>query len=470
MDDAPLAERDAGRTDGARAPSTGDPAMVISHEADDRVEVRLQRSERRFARIIESNADGIVVVGGGGVVRFMNRAAESLFGRQREELVGELFGFPLVSGEMTEIEIFHRTGMRYTVEMHVVEIDWEGEPARLASLRDVTDRIRTEEALKASEERYRNLFETSRDSIYMVKRDGRFVDFNPAFEVLFGYSKRDMDTITVYDLYENPADRQRFLEVIDRYGAVQGYDVRLKKRDGTPMDCLITSSVFMDDDGNVAGYQGIFRDVTERKNIERRLRDSLAELESALNGSIRLASVAVEKRDPYTAGHQQRVAHLSRAVAKKMGLARAQVEGIFMAGLIHDVGKISVPAEILAKPTRLTDNELNLIKMHPRVGHDILSGIMFPWPLADIVLQHHEKMDGTGYPRGLSGEDIFMEARVICVADVVEAMASDRPYRAGLGVDIAMEEITRGRGTAYDPMVVDSCVELFERDGFRFDR
>jgi PAS domain S-box-containing protein len=178
-----------------------------------------------------------------------------------------------------------------------------------------------------------------------------------------------------------------------------------------------------------------------------------------------IASI-VEMRDPYTSGHQARVADIAKQIARQMGLPEEQIQAIHLAGLVHDLGKISIPAEILSKPGRLTEVEYSLIKMHPQAGYDILKGVDFSWPIAEMVRQHHERMDGSGYPQGLKGEEILPGARILIVADVVEAMSSHRPYRAGLGIDAALNEIIRGRGTHYDPQVVDACVALFRERAY----
>lgn len=191
-------------------------------------------------------------------------------------------------------------------------------------------------------------------------------------------------------------------------------------------------------------------------------------LRQSLEQSIETIAATVEARDPYTAGHQQRVSELATAIALEMKLSEEQVQGIHLAAIIHDLGKIHIPAEILAKPGRLSDIEYLLIQTHPQAGYDILKDVKFPWPIADIILQHHEKLDGTGYPQGLKKEQILLEARIICVADVVEAMSSHRPYRASLGIEPSLEEIRRGRGSWYDPSVVDACLKLFEEKRFAF--
>ena len=202
--------------------------------------------------------------------------------------------------------------------------------------------------------------------------------------------------------------------------------------------------------------------------IEDRIRGEES-LRSIIGGIVHAMAMIVEGRDPYTAGHQRRVNDLACSIAAEMGISNQEIEGIHVAGLIHDIGKISVPAEILSKPGKLSENEFGLIKEHPRVAYDILKTIDFPWPVAEIVLQHHEKLDGSGYPRGLYKKDIIREARILTVADVVEAMASHRPYRPALGIDKALEEISRNKGILYDSEVVDACVKLFAEKKFRFE-
>ena len=179
-------------------------------------------------------------------------------------------------------------------------------------------------------------------------------------------------------------------------------------------------------------------------------------------------TLTVEVRDPYTAGHQRRVANLARYIATDMGLSEQQIDGTRMAGVLHDLGKISVPVEILTKPSRLTEIEYKMIQTHPQVALDILKEIEFPWPIAQIVYQHHERMDGSGYPLGISGEEILIEARIVAVADTVEAMVSHRPYRPALGVKQALKEILQKRAIIYDPKAVDACVKLFRDKKFKF--
>lgn len=202
----------------------------------------------------------------------------------------------------------------------------------------------------------------------------------------------------------------------------------------------------------------------EKREIE--LLKSRIDLKESLIGTITAMSRVVEARDPYTAGHQSRVADIACAIAEEMGLNEDQVEGIRMGATIHDIGKIQTPAEILSKPTKLSALEYLLIQEHAAKGYEILKDIKFPWPVAEIAYQHHERIDGSGYPQGLKGEEICLEARIVAVADVVEAMSSHRPYRAALGIEVALDEIKANRGILYDPVAVDACLKAHEKKMF----
>jgi HD-GYP domain-containing protein (c-di-GMP phosphodiesterase class II) len=189
-----------------------------------------------------------------------------------------------------------------------------------------------------------------------------------------------------------------------------------------------------------------------------------------MEGAVEAMALMAEMRDPYTAGHERGVTHLAVALAREMELPDDQIEGLRLAGVVHDIGKIGVPTEILSRPGRITEMEFSIIKTHPQVSYNILKAIDFPWPVAQITLQHHERWDGSGYPQGLKGEKILLEARILGVADVVHAMACHRPYRAALGIEKALEEISSKRGALYDPNVVDACIVLFKDKGFRFEQ
>ena len=252
--------------------------------------------------------------------------------------------------------------------------------------------------------------------------------------------------------------------------AVKRRSLKMRSRKGNDMYFDGTARVVSwDDDGKPAVIVKIYKDITERKLAEQELRQSMKQLRKNLDCTIQAIARTVETRDAYTAGHQRRTTDLMTAIAFEMGLPKQMIGGIRMAGVIHDLGKISVPAEILSKPGRISDSEYTLIKQHPKAGYDILKGIDFKWPIADIVLQHHERINGSGYPYGLKGEEILLEARIIGVADVIEAMASHRPYRPALGIDDAFEEITMKKGIIYDADVVDASIDLFTKRGYQIN-
>jgi len=210
-------------------------------------------------------------------------------------------------------------------------------------------------------------------------------------------------------------------------------------------------------------------DITARKHAEEEMKETLEKLRKTLAGTIQAISVIIERRDPSTAGHQKTVSEIARAIAQEMGLPADIVEKIRIAGILHDIGKISVPSEILSKPAKLTDVEFSLVKLHPQSAYDILKEAELPFPIAEIALQHHERMDGSGYPKGLKGNDILPEARILAVADVVEAISSHRPYRPALGIDKALDEISKKRGVLYDAEVVDACLRVFVEKGFKLE-
>ncbi|MHB9155408.1 MAG: HD-GYP domain-containing protein, partial [Endomicrobiales bacterium] len=231
----------------------------------------------------------------------------------------------------------------------------------------------------------------------------------------------------------------------------------------------IDDMIEYDETGAVVGVRTTMVNITERRRAEEKLTQSLEKLQQTMESTIQAMAKIVEMKDPYTAGHQKRVAKLAAAIARENGLPDEQVDGIHMAAVIHDIGKIYVPSEILSKPGKLTDIEFGMIKTHPKVSYDILKMVEFPWPIAKIVIQHHERINGSGYPLGLAGEDIMVEAKILSVADVVEAVAFHRPYRSAVGIPKALEEISVNRGVLYDPRTVDACLRLFNEKGFTFD-
>ncbi|MFW5500446.1 MULTISPECIES: HD domain-containing phosphohydrolase [unclassified Maridesulfovibrio] len=310
-------------------------------------------------------------------------------------------------------------------------------------------------------------FDSIDDAVITTDHHGRIKSMNKAACLLMESDIEGMfgrDFQEAVDIFENTT--MESIKIFSHNDSVLS-DVVLKSPQGTiPVSVNISG---ISEKNDVVGKVVVLRDISELKKSEDALKRSLSQLRRTFDETVASLTAMSEKRDPYTSGHQQRVAELACRIAVKMRLSAEEINCIRIAGILHDVGKISIPAEILSKPTRLTDLEMNLMKTHSEAGYEILKGISFPWPVADIVIQHHERIDGTGYPNGLSGDNILREARIIAVADVVEAMSSHRPYRAALGLPRAMAEIARGRGTAYDPEAVDACTQLIEEDNFSFE-
>jgi PAS domain S-box-containing protein/putative nucleotidyltransferase with HDIG domain len=254
-----------------------------------------------------------------------------------------------------------------------------------------------------------------------------------------------------------------------RNGEFVQSEARFRYADGSTVPYRFQASAITDGAGRTVGLVGAGIDISDQVRSAKRLGESFDGLQNLLEQTIGAVSKLIEKRDPYTAGHQERVTELAIRIARRMGLGEEAIKGLRFASLCHDIGKINVPSEILSKPVRLSPEEFAIIKGHPQAGYEILREIDFPWPVAEIVLQHHERLDGSGYPKGLKGDQIRPEARVIAVADVVESMMHYRPYRAPLGLAPALAEIEQGRVRLYDPAAVDACCAVFREDGFRLD-
>ncbi|MBN1663733.1 MAG: HD domain-containing protein [Deltaproteobacteria bacterium] len=318
-----------------------------------------------------------------------------------------------------------------------------------------------EKALRDSEEKYHGMIDFLPIAIFEIDTQGALISFNKFALELFGYGEKDyhkdMNALTFFAPEEERKFRKNLQKVIGG-SSVPGQEYVFLRKDGSTFPGLIFASATTEGD-NIAGIRGAIIDITERKQNFEKIR-------KALDATVRAMAATVETRDPYTAGHQYRVAHLAQAIAAEMNLDEEQIEGIRIAALIHDIGKIAVPAEILTKPGKLTPLEYNLVKTHAQSGYDILKDIEFPWPVAETVFQHHERLDGSGYPQGLESESIILQARILAVADVVESIASHRPYRPALGIEAAIEEIYKNRTILYDKDVVDACIGLIRNKGY----
>ena len=276
---------------------------------------------------------------------------------------------------------------------------------------------------------------------------------------VFGFEPGEVEP--TFDLFleiVHADDRERMIQLQAqalRDGKSLTAEYRIITRDGEQRWIEGRAEAILDTDGTLVQMIGTAQDVTERHRRE--AMSTIAMYRSA----IAAIAATIEARDPYTAGHQRRVSQICESIASEIGLDHDLIEGITLAATIHDIGKVAIPAEILARPGRLQPAEFELIKGHSQAGHDIVAGIKFPWPIGEMILQHHERFDGSGYPNGIEGTDLHVGARIIAVADVLEAMASHRPYRPTRGIEAALWEVKKGRGTLFDPEIVDACLGLF---------
>ncbi len=337
-----------------------------------------------------------------------------------------------------------------------------GTKKSVASLMDITTR-------KQAEELFKNLFTNSPNAIFLIQ-DKKIKMVNQQFLKETGYNLKELigvDSLNLIYHEDRESVRKNTIKILKEKLSFP-FEYRGIRKDGELRWILqVVSSI------NYHGKKAIlgnFKDITRIKNVEQKLEQSYEKLQKTMDAIISTMSKIIEAKDPYTVGHQQRVSQLATALAQEWGLLQDRIEGIRIASLVHDIGKISVPTEILSKPNIINDLEFNLIKNHPETGYDILKSINFSHPIAQITLQHHERMDGSGYPNHLNGEDILLDAKIIGVADVVEAMSSHRPYRPALGTDKALEEIEKNKGTLYDAALVDLCIDLFRKKDFAFDR
>jgi PAS domain S-box-containing protein len=457
-----------------------------------RVEEELRESEELFRSYLENAPDGVYMNDLEGTFLYGNRKCEEIIGYRREELIGKNFlelnilsensldkAVQLVQANMEgkstgpdEIDLINKEGRLMPVEITTSVVQRKDQRIVLSFARDITERKQAEEALRESEQRFMDVLYSSPDAVLLIDGE-KFVDCNEATARMLGYADRNEFLKTHPSELSPPTQpdgRSSFEKANEMMRAAlekgfHQFEWEHRRANGEDFPVEVSLISIVHHGKNV--IHCMWRELTERKQAEQKLQNTLDSLRKAVGTTIQVMVSAVETRDPYTAGHQLRSSELASAIATEMGLPHEKIDGIRMAGSIHDIGKLSIPAEILSKPTKLSEIEFSLIKEHSRSGYEMLKYVESPWPLAEIVYQHHERMDGSGYPRNLKGEEIIMEARIMTVADVVEAMASHRPYRPGLGIDAALEEIEKNKGTFYDNAVADACLRLFREKGFK---
>ncbi len=337
--------------------------------------------------------------------------------------------------------------------------------------RDITERKQAEENVKNAKDELQIILDSAPAIIFYKNTEGKIIRANKALADLLRLPVRDIIGKTAEEIF--PKEQAEKMRKDDREIIISGKPKRdIIQPHPTPdgLRFLISDKIpYRDKKGKITGVIVLAKDITVQRKSEQELQQTFQKLKKTMDAAIDTMSRIIEAKDPYTSGHQHRVCQLAIRIAQEMKLPEDKIKGIRIASLIHDIGKIGLPSEILSKPTKLADIEFSLIKEHSQIGYDILKSIDFSYPVAQIVLQHHERLNGSGYPNNLRGNKIILEARILGVADVVEAMSSFRPYRPALGIDKALEEISKNKGILYDPEVVDACLKLFKEKEFKFE-
>jgi PAS domain S-box-containing protein len=464
--------------------------MGISRDITKRrqAEKALIESEVRYRSLVETSSSGVAVADETGILTLVNDRLCQIYGLNKDEVLGRQF-FDFIHPDDREriiadfLEAVTKSQTLPAVEFRGVRKDgsiiWlftnpsaliiEGRLTGFSVIiQDITQLKQAEEALKENGQRYRSLFQHNPNAVYSLDLQGHFTSINAAAAVLSGYSEAEAKKMSFQQVIA-----PEYLETVRRHfarasgGEPQAYESAIITKDGKKIEVFITSTPIIID-GKVIGIYGIGEDITGRKKSAEDLKAALEKASSTLDGTIEAIAMMSELRDPYTAGHQRMVSQLAVAIATEIDMEPDRIQDLAVAGLLHDVGKVYVPSEILSKPGKLTSLELGLAKAHAEASYNIVKSIKFTGPIAHIVWQHHERMDGSGYPQGLVGDQIMLEARILAVADVVEAMVSHRPYRPALGLQKALDEITMNRDILYDVHVVDACLVLFKDKGFKF--
>lgn len=440
-----------------------------------------------FEKLFDKSPEGVVIQGLDGTVHKANRAFCTMFGYSHDEIMGRnldtlvgcdpdiiteassFTGKALMGEEFSFESVRQRKdGSRFNVLAFGFPIfSGDNVVAIYGMYRDISDRVVAQEALRQSEERYRAIIQQQRELIVRYSPDWIINFANEAYCKYYGttaekvvgtsmtvhiprkYREKAIQHLRNLSL-ENPTD------IVEEETVLPSGEVRWQQW----VDTALT-----DQRGNIVEFQSVGRDITDRKVMEESLRLSGEKLERALNDTVKVLAGTMRIRDVYTAEHQENVARLVKAMGEEMGFSEDRTRGLWVAGMIHDIGKLYIPGEILNKPTSLTTLEYEIVKRHAEVGAETLNDVSFPWPIEHIIAQHHERLDGSGYPRGLRSGQIIEDAKILSVADVVEAMCSHRPFRPAHSLETALETIQEGSGRLFDERAVESCLRVFE-NGF----
>jgi len=442
----------------------------------------LPRTGEIYKALLASSRDAILGLNRTGTIIFWNKGAEQTFGYLTDEILGQPVT-KLISGKHTEghtkeltdllggncggtgtieFEALRKDGSTFPIELSLSIWQQNGKFVELAVGRDITERKQMEQALTGSAERYCNLFANSLEAVFSADIEDNIVMGNKALEKLCGYCLKELTEMKPTNILP-PESREYISKQVETMLSadepVSSTVHEIFRKDGKRI--LIEQYLnFIKRKGKIVGFQGSYRDIAERNKTAEQLKSPLINL-------AKIISRVIESCDPYTAGHQQRVAELARLVGENIGLAEDMVERLYLNGLLHDIGKISIPTSILTKPGELAEEEWALIRAHTKQGYNILKDANLPWPVADVALQHHERLDGSGYPDGITGDKLSLEVSILAVCDVVEAMSSHRPYRPARTTTDILKELKDGRGTKYNGSVVDVMLPMIESGEFK---
>ncbi|HPQ78305.1 MAG TPA: PAS domain S-box protein [Synergistales bacterium] len=459
--------------------------MTDKDQLYDSSPIRLEGISR--ADLFEHSGAANLIVDTDTTILAVNVMFETVTGYSRSEVEGTLSWRDLVHPEDRErMEEYHRlrrvdpelvpANYEYRFITSVGQVRWglltgatlADDSRTLLSVVDITELKEKESALGRAEELYRGIVQTQTELISRFTPDFTLTFVNDAYCRYFGETREQLvgSSFVHHVLPEDLADQRAYFALLTPERPENEMEERAILSSGEVRWQRWHDRGIFDEKGNLIEIQSIGRDITDLYLTREKLDSTIEKLKNSFARAIEMAGKIIEVRDPFTAGHQRRVARIAKEMASTLGLSRNEVTAIELAALAHDVGKIHVPSEILSKPGVLQPTEWSIIRQHPVYSAEILKTLVTPWELADIALQHHERYDGSGYPQGLSGQEIRIEARVISVADVIEAMSSHRPYRPGVGIEKALEEVEAGRGTLFDPAAADSALYIFRKKGF----
>lgn len=455
-----------------------------------KMENELRESEERFRNFALLSPVGIFLADAYGCYQYVNRRWCEISGLSPLEASGEGWLKGVAPDDRERIHSswnqFIQTDGKWIAEfrfrdqadkvtwVHSIVTPLHDEQGKITGFlgtnSDITELKNKEADTKKAQEELQTIFNSSPILVFYKDKNNVMIRVNTAYAKALKLDKSEIEGKDCSVIFPMNADKYWLddIEVINTGKPKLNIIEPMETTDGLRIVC--TDKVpYFDGKGNIIGIIGFVMDITEKKQGEEKLKENNRKLQKTLEGTINALAVTTENRDPYTAGHQRRVADLAFHIGREMGLPEEQVQGLKFAGMVHDIGKISIPLEILNKPGKLSVAEFTLIKGHSQVGYEILKDIEFGWPIAQIVLQHHERINGSGYPKNISNGDILLESKILGVADVVEAMASDRPYRAALGIDVALAEVNKKKGQLYDSQIVDICNKLFKEKGYKLD-